>query len=162
MGQPSTIKSPKANMTFQPKRNYPKNSEKNPLDLTYETLKPDEKKLLGRSIAFFKDPRDSVLKKRIAKIHNAKNQAKKPATTDPVVPTVIAETHIEEKQAEPKQIKKMRYKIKPKRMLDFDEDRDEYMPTQSTTSNQTTMPTMEQGEFKVYLDKNFHGETIIP
>ena len=28
-GQPSTIKSPKANVIFQPKRTYPKNSEKN-------------------------------------------------------------------------------------------------------------------------------------
>ncbi|KAL8098430.1 hypothetical protein AgCh_031256 [Apium graveolens] len=68
-GQPSAIKSPKANVIFQPKRNYPKNSNKNPLDLIYETPKPDEKKLLGRSISYLKDPRDSVLKKRIAKIY---------------------------------------------------------------------------------------------
>ncbi|KAL8092306.1 hypothetical protein AgCh_034562 [Apium graveolens] len=68
-GQPSTIKSPKANVIFHPKRNYPKNSNKNPLDLVYKTPKSDEKKLLPRSIAFFKDPRDSVLKKRIANIY---------------------------------------------------------------------------------------------
>ncbi|KAL8119783.1 hypothetical protein AgCh_017047 [Apium graveolens] len=35
----------------------------------FETPKPDEKKLLARSIAFFKDPTDSVQKKRIAKIY---------------------------------------------------------------------------------------------
>ena len=68
-GKPSAIKSPKANVIFQPKRNYPKNSDKNPLDIMYETPKPDEKKLLGRSIIFFKDPRDLVLKKKIAKIY---------------------------------------------------------------------------------------------
>ena len=34
----------------------------------YETPKPDEKKLLARSIAFYKDPADLALKRRIAKI----------------------------------------------------------------------------------------------
>ncbi|KAL8114224.1 hypothetical protein AgCh_021178 [Apium graveolens] len=32
-GQPSCIKSPKANLVWKPKRNYPKSSDKNPLDL---------------------------------------------------------------------------------------------------------------------------------
>ncbi|KAL8132983.1 hypothetical protein AgCh_008448 [Apium graveolens] len=68
-GQPSSIKSPKANVIFKPKRNYPKNSDKNPLNLIYETPKPYEKKLLGRSIAFFKDPRDTESKKRTGKIY---------------------------------------------------------------------------------------------
>ena len=39
------------------------------MDLVYSTPKPDEKKLLGHSIANHKDPRDSVLKKRVAKIY---------------------------------------------------------------------------------------------
>ncbi|KAL8124771.1 hypothetical protein AgCh_012428 [Apium graveolens] len=68
-GQTSCIKSPKAKLVLKPKRNYPKTSDKNPLDLMFETPKPDEKKLLARSIAFFKDPADSVLKRRIAKIY---------------------------------------------------------------------------------------------
>ncbi|KAL8148135.1 hypothetical protein AgCh_005472 [Apium graveolens] len=54
---------------FGPIGKQDKNSDKNPLDLSYETPRPDEKKLLGRSIAFFKDPRDLVLKKMIAKIY---------------------------------------------------------------------------------------------
>ncbi|KAL8155044.1 hypothetical protein AgCh_000432 [Apium graveolens] len=54
---------------FQPKKNYPKNSDKNPLDLSYETPRPDGKKLLARSIALSKDPRDTVSKNRIAKIY---------------------------------------------------------------------------------------------
>ena len=53
---------------MKPKVNYPKSSLKNPLDTVCETPKPDEKKLLARSIAFYKDPADSVLKRRIAKI----------------------------------------------------------------------------------------------
>ncbi|WP_210199749.1 hypothetical protein, partial [Methylobacterium radiotolerans] len=48
--------------------NYSKSSLKNPLDTVYETPKPDEKKLLSRSIAFYKDPADSALKRRIAKV----------------------------------------------------------------------------------------------
>ncbi|KAL8104380.1 hypothetical protein AgCh_028549 [Apium graveolens] len=57
-GQTSCIKSPKANLVLKPKRNYPKSSDKNPLDLMFATPRPDEKKLLARSIAFFKDPTD--------------------------------------------------------------------------------------------------------
>lgn len=53
---------------MKPKVNYPKSSLKNPLDTVYETPKPDEKKLLARSITFYKDPADSALKRRIAKI----------------------------------------------------------------------------------------------
>ena len=34
----------------------------------YETPKPDEKKLLSRSIVFYKDLADSASKRRIAKI----------------------------------------------------------------------------------------------
>ncbi|KAL8100012.1 hypothetical protein AgCh_032321 [Apium graveolens] len=156
-GQPSAIKSPTANVIFQPKRNYPMNSDKNPLDLVYETPKPDEKKVLGRSIAFFKDPTDSVLKKRIAKIYrNGKlicvvaghpqfaeamkeekvrlKQQQKHSTTESKMPAEIAESVNEEKQEEPKQTKKSRLKFRPKRKLDFDEDKEEYMPTQSSTS----------------------------
>ena len=54
---------------MKPKRNYSKFSDKNPMKIVYETPRPDEKKLLARSIAFFKDPIDSVLKRRIAKIY---------------------------------------------------------------------------------------------
>ncbi|KAL8120202.1 hypothetical protein AgCh_017375 [Apium graveolens] len=68
-GQPSCIKSPKANLVLKPKKNYPRSSYKNPVDLMFETPRPDEKKLLARSIAFFKDPTDLVLKRRIAKIY---------------------------------------------------------------------------------------------
>lgn len=68
-GQSLYITSPKANKVFKLKRNYPKSSEKNHLDLVFETPRPDEKKLLARSIAFYKDPSYSVLKRRIAKIY---------------------------------------------------------------------------------------------
>ncbi|KAL8088859.1 hypothetical protein AgCh_038574 [Apium graveolens] len=67
-GQPSCIKSPKAETILKPRVNYSKSSLKNPLDTVYETPKPDEKKLLSRSIAFYKDPVDSASKRRIAKI----------------------------------------------------------------------------------------------
>ena len=67
-GQPSCIKSPKDELILKPKVNYPKSSLKNPLDTVYETPKPDKKKLLSRSIVFYKDPADSALKRRIAKV----------------------------------------------------------------------------------------------
>ncbi|KAL8133843.1 hypothetical protein AgCh_009056 [Apium graveolens] len=67
-GQPSCIKSPKAELILKPKVNYPKSSLKNPLDTVYETPKPDENKLLSRSITFYKDPADSAFKRRIAKV----------------------------------------------------------------------------------------------
>ena len=54
---------------MKPKRNYSKLSDKNPMDTVYETPRPDEKKLLARSIIFLKDPTDSVLKRRISKIY---------------------------------------------------------------------------------------------
>ena len=54
---------------MKPKRNYSKFSDKNPMDIEYETPRPDEKKLLARSIAFYKDPSDSTLKRRLAKIY---------------------------------------------------------------------------------------------
>ena len=67
-GQPSCIKSPKAEIILKPRVNYPKSSFKNPLDTVYETPKLDKKKILSRSIAFYKDPADSALKRRIAKV----------------------------------------------------------------------------------------------
>ncbi|KAL8114359.1 hypothetical protein AgCh_021280 [Apium graveolens] len=163
-GQPSTIKPPKANVIFQPKRNYPKNLDKNLLDLMYATPKPDEKKLLGRSIAFFKDPRDSVINKRIAKNYrNAKNLAKKPATTEAALPVMAFENLTEGKQEKPKQTKRrFRYKLLAKRKLDLNEDKEEYMPTQSTTSSQSAIPTLEEAEFKVDPNITFHGEPVIP
>ena len=66
--QSSCIKSPKAEIILKPRVNYSKSSLKNPLDTVYETPKPDEKKLLSRSIALYKDPADSASKRRIAKI----------------------------------------------------------------------------------------------
>ena len=53
---------------MKPRGDYPKSSLKNPFDTVYETPKPDEKKLLSRSIAFYKNPADSALKRRIAKV----------------------------------------------------------------------------------------------
>ena len=38
------------------------------MDSVYETPKPDEKKLLSRSILLYKDPADSASRKRIANI----------------------------------------------------------------------------------------------
>ena len=55
-------------MILKPRANYSKSSLKNPLNTIYETPKPDEKKLLSRSIIFYKDPVDSASKRRITKI----------------------------------------------------------------------------------------------
>ena len=44
----------------------------------------------------------------------------------------------------------------------FEEENEESNPTQSTTTNQPTMPIMEQVEIKVHPGVNFHGELIIP
>ncbi|KAL8105366.1 hypothetical protein AgCh_029239 [Apium graveolens] len=163
-GQCSSIKIPKANVIFKPMRNYPKKSYKNPLDLMYETPKPDEKKLLGRSIVFFKDPRDSVLEKRIAKIYgnDAKNQAKKPGITEAALPTETSENLIEGKQEKQKQTRKFRYKLPSKRKLDFNDDKEDYMPVQSKTSSQPAIPTVKEAEFKVDPNITFHGEPVIP
>ncbi|KAL8114647.1 hypothetical protein AgCh_021491 [Apium graveolens] len=60
---------------------------------------------------------------------DAKNQAEKPTTIEFKLPAVIAESVNEEKQEEPKKTNKPRLKFIPKRKLDFDEDKDEYMPT---------------------------------
>ncbi|KAL8148766.1 hypothetical protein AgCh_005941 [Apium graveolens] len=68
-GQTSCIKSPKKDLIMKAKRNYSKFSDKNPMDTVFETPRPDEKKLLARSIAFYKDPTDTVIKRRIAKIY---------------------------------------------------------------------------------------------
>ncbi|KAL8119380.1 hypothetical protein AgCh_016774 [Apium graveolens] len=68
-GQTSYIKSPKADLILKPKRKYSKFSDKNHVDLLFETPRPDKKKLLTRSITFSKDSSDSVQKKRIANIY---------------------------------------------------------------------------------------------
>ncbi|KAL8126804.1 hypothetical protein AgCh_013918 [Apium graveolens] len=39
------------------------------MDIMYETPRPDEKKLLARSIVFYKDPVDSALNRRLTKIY---------------------------------------------------------------------------------------------
>ncbi|KAL8120650.1 hypothetical protein AgCh_017721 [Apium graveolens] len=67
-GQTSARRHQKATVILKPKNHSSKHSDKNPLDLVYATPQPDEKKLIGHSITNHKDPRDSVLKKRIAKI----------------------------------------------------------------------------------------------
>ncbi|KAL8107131.1 hypothetical protein AgCh_023793 [Apium graveolens] len=148
----------------KPKENYPKNSDKNTLDLMYETPKPDEEKLLGRSIAFCKDTRDTESKKRIAKIYinDAKNLAKKPIITEAYYPAVTKENLIKEKKEKQKQPKRnFRYKLPAKRKLDFSEDKEECMPTQSITSSQPAIPTLEDAEFKVDPNITFHGEPVI-
>ncbi|KAL8112553.1 hypothetical protein AgCh_020031 [Apium graveolens] len=211
-GQTSCIKSPKANMAFKPKRSYPKSFDINPLDLMFETPRPDEKKLLARSIAFFKDPTDSVLKRRIAKIYRngkeicvvaghpqfaeakkeekerikqekkqaaldakklkqnkkqaaivAKLQALKSATEISEKQTVVAEDQDQKMHKEPQQKRKFRYKILPKRRLDFNDDKmEDYTPNQSTSPTQTSKPSVVQEESKVDPTRNFHGELIVP
>ncbi|XP_074373866.1 uncharacterized protein LOC141714233 [Apium graveolens] len=68
-GQTSSKRHPQDIMILKPKKHSSKHSSRNPMDLVYATPKPDEKKLLSPSIANHKDPRDSVLKKRVAKIY---------------------------------------------------------------------------------------------
>ncbi|KAL8120932.1 hypothetical protein AgCh_017929 [Apium graveolens] len=141
-GQPSARRLLLANVILQPKKNYPKNPSKIPLDLVYETSKPDEEKLLGRSITYHKDARDSVLKKRNTKIYRHGKLIRVMAGHPQFV---------EAKKEE-----------KSKEEAGFDEEKEEYMPTQSTTTSRPTLPTMEQAEFKVYSDINFHGKPIFP
>ncbi|KAL8146501.1 hypothetical protein AgCh_004288 [Apium graveolens] len=164
-GQTSSIKSPKASVILKPKRNYPKNSDKNPLDLSYETPRPDKKKLLARSIALPKDHRDTVSKNRIAKIYRteSKNLAKKLATIEVTLPAVTTEDLNEGMKEEPKQTKrKFRYKIHAKRNINFNEDKEDYMPTQSTNSSQPAIPTLKEAESKADSTITFHGDPVIP
>ncbi|KAL8126213.1 hypothetical protein AgCh_013487 [Apium graveolens] len=82
----------------------------------------------------------------------AKNLAKKPATTEVVLPAVTTENLIEEKQEKPKQTKrKFRYKLPARRKLDFNDDKEEYMQTQSTTSSLPAIPTLEGLNSKLIL-----------
>ncbi|KAL8098546.1 hypothetical protein AgCh_031358 [Apium graveolens] len=62
------VKKPEKSAIHHSQGELSKSSLKNPLDTVYETPNPDEKKLLARSIAFYKDPADSALKRRIAKV----------------------------------------------------------------------------------------------
>ncbi|KAL8147928.1 hypothetical protein AgCh_005307 [Apium graveolens] len=132
-GQPSSIKSPKASVIFQPKRNYPKNSDKNPLDQYYETPRPDEKKLFtsGWTSTFSKAKKEEKVRLKQQQKQaalEAKNLAKKPANTEVTLPDLTTENLDEGKKEEPKQTKrKFRYKIYAKRKIDFNEDKKDYI-----------------------------------
>ncbi|KAL8104390.1 hypothetical protein AgCh_028555 [Apium graveolens] len=146
--QTSCIKSPKANLILKPKRNYSKFSDKNPVDLMFEIPRPDEKKLLARSIKIRrKKKRIKQEKKQVAldaeKIKQkkeqaailAKLQAVKSTTEISEKPPVITEAQDQQMQNEPPQKRKFRYKLHSKRKLDFsDEEMEDYIPKQSTTS----------------------------
>ncbi|KAL8100284.1 hypothetical protein AgCh_032509 [Apium graveolens] len=103
-----------------PKKNYSKNSTKNPLDLVYATPKPDKEKLLEAK----KEEKVRLKQQKRQATLDAKNQAKKPTTTKTEMPTVIAEFVNEEKQNEPKQKKVPRQKFRANRKLDFDEEKE--------------------------------------
>ncbi|KAL8155478.1 hypothetical protein AgCh_000751 [Apium graveolens] len=158
-GQSSCIKSPKDEIIMKPRVNYPKLSLKNPLDTVYETPKPDEKKLLSRSIAFYKDPADSASKKRIAKIfRNGKEIC---------VPSEIIESQDPKKQVE-QQKKSPRIKElakRTKRKLDIvDKELENQFPKESTsTTTQASKPSVIFEDIKVVDPyRNIHGEPIVP
>ncbi|KAL8092947.1 hypothetical protein AgCh_034994 [Apium graveolens] len=175
-GQPSSIKSLKASVIFQPKRNYPKNSDKNPLNLSYETPRLNEKKLLARNVKiicvvagypqFVEAKKEEMVRLKQQQKQaalEAKNLAKNPATTEVTLPVVTTGNLDEGKKEEPKKIKrKLSYKINVKRKIDFDEDKEDYMPAQSTTTSQSVIPTVKEAEFKVDPNITFHGDPVIP
>ncbi|KAL8157305.1 hypothetical protein AgCh_002124 [Apium graveolens] len=140
--------------------------DKTKIHWTYlmKPLRLDEKKLFARSIALSKDPRDTVSKNIIAKIYrnDAKNQAKKPAITEAVLPTETSKNLDEGKKEEPKQIKrKFRYKIHAKRKINFDKDKEDYMPAQSIITSQSVIPTVKEAEFKVDPNITFHSDPVV-
>ena len=49
-----------------------------------------------------------------------------------------------------------------KRKIDFDEDKEDYMPTQSTTTSQSVLPTVKEAEFKIDPNITFHGDHVVP
>ncbi|KAL8109540.1 hypothetical protein AgCh_025597 [Apium graveolens] len=131
----------------------------------YETPKPDEKKLLGRSIAFFKDPRDTGSKKSIVKIYrNGKLICA--VAGHPQFAEAKKEEKMRLKQQQKQatldsknqETRKFRYKLPSKRKLDFNDDKEEYMTIQSTTSSQPAIPTLKEAEFKVDPNITFHAE----
>ncbi|KAL8089554.1 hypothetical protein AgCh_039139 [Apium graveolens] len=174
-GQSSCIKSPKAEIILKPRVNYSKSSLKSPLDTVYETPKPDEKKLLSRSIAFYKDPADSALKKRIAKAKQKKVQiailAKLHAVNSSqqisAHPSEIIESQDPKKQVE-KQKKAPRIKKlakRTKRKLDIvDKELENQFPKESTpTTTQASKPSVVFENMKVVDPyRNIHGEPIVP
>ncbi|KAL8147850.1 hypothetical protein AgCh_005247 [Apium graveolens] len=61
----------------------------------------------------------------------------------------------EGKKEEPKQTKrKFRYEIHTKRKIDFNDDKEDYMPVKSITSSQPAIPTVKEAEFKVVVPKD--------
>ncbi|KAL8155490.1 hypothetical protein AgCh_000760 [Apium graveolens] len=166
-GQTSSKRHQHVIVILMPKKHSSKYSSKNPMDLVYATPKPDEKKLLGHSIANHKDPRDSVLKKRdaIEAKKQAENPANKSKTEKPATkieiekPATKTET---EKHEEPKQkLGKGYKKQRTKRKLVFEEEKEKTIAN-SVYYHKSTMSIMEQAEIKVHPDVNFHGEPIIP
>ncbi|KAL8155012.1 hypothetical protein AgCh_000400 [Apium graveolens] len=81
-----------------------------------------------------------------------------------VQPFVITEPQDHKVQDAPQQKRRFRYKLPFKRKLDFsDEKMEDYISKKSTTSTQTTKPSMVFEEFKVVdPTRNIHGEPIIP
>ncbi|KAL8124021.1 hypothetical protein AgCh_011867 [Apium graveolens] len=140
-GQTSSKRHQQAIVTLKPKKHSSKHSNKNPMDLVYSTPKPDEKKLLAK--------REERLRPKSQKKQadlEVKKQVEKP-TTKPETkkPTTITET---EKHEEPKQKYVKRVKKRAKRKMIFEEKKEEPKPTQSTTTNQPTMPIIVQVEIK--------------
>ncbi|KAL8099250.1 hypothetical protein AgCh_031785 [Apium graveolens] len=157
-GQTSCIKSPKANLVMKPKINYSKFSDKNPVDIVYETPRPDEKKLLARSIEFYKDPADSTLKRRLAKFYR---NGKEIGVVDGH--PMFVEAKKEEKERIRQEKKQTVLDAKKLKQKKNDEEMDDYIPKKSTTSTQTSKPSMVFEEFKVVdPTRNIHGEPIIP
>ncbi|KAL8094885.1 hypothetical protein AgCh_036413 [Apium graveolens] len=145
-GQSSCIKSPKAEIILKPRVNYSKSSLKNPLDTVYEIPKPDEKKLLSRLIAFYKEPADSASKRRIAKIFKNGKEI------------CVVAGHPQFAQA------KREEKARLKKLDIVDKELENQFPKESTpTTTQASKPSVVFEDIKVVDPyRNIHGEPIVP
>ncbi|KAL8114648.1 hypothetical protein AgCh_021492 [Apium graveolens] len=145
-GQSSCIKSPKAEMILKPRVNYSKSSLKNPLDTLYETPKPDKKKLLSRSIVFYKDPTDSASKKRIAKIFRNGKEICVAVSTSQQIPSQPSEATESREQVEEqkKSPRKKELAKRTKRKLDIvDKELGDQFPKKPTpTTTQASNPSV--------------------
>ncbi|KAL8148108.1 hypothetical protein AgCh_005451 [Apium graveolens] len=186
-GQYSCIKSPKAEMILKPRVNYSKSSLKNPLDTVFETPKPDGKKLLSRSIAFYKDPADSASKRRIVKIfrngkeicviaghpqfaqakREEKARLKQEKNSSQQIPSQPPEATESRKQSEEqkKSPRKKELARRTKRKLDIVdkelEDQFPQVPTPATTQASKSSVVFE--DIKVVDPyRNIHDEPIVP
>ncbi|MDV3191322.1 MAG: hypothetical protein Q8832_02710, partial [Candidatus Phytoplasma australasiaticum] len=93
----------------------------------------------------------------------AKLQAVKPTQQIPEQPSETTGSKDLKMQEESQQKRRFRYKLHSKRKVNFDEEglEDQFPKKSTSTTTQTSMPSVAHEEFKIDPSKNFHGEPII-